>query len=94
MNGTQQNIEPPTMPIYDFICQDCNNEFEALVRGSVLAKCSACGSEKLERQLSMPNMKTESTKAMSMAAAKRRDKSQGAERVYTQREYEKNHDSD
>ena len=82
------------MPIFDFICQDCNHEFEALVRGSTLPTCSRCSSEKLERQLSMPNMKTESTKAMSMAAAKRRDKKQGDERVYTQREYEKNHDSD
>jgi len=82
------------MPIFDFVCQDCQNEFEALVRGSVAAKCPKCVSEKLERQLSMPNMKTESTKAMSMASAKRRDKKQGDERVYTQREYEKNHDSD
>ncbi len=82
------------MPIYDFVCQACQNEFEALVRGSIVTRCPSCGSEKLERQLSMPNMKTESTKAMSMAAAKRRDKKQGDERVYTQREYEKNHDSD
>lgn len=82
------------MPIFDFVCKQCNNEFEALVRGTAAAKCPACGSEKLERQLSMPNMKTDSTKGLAMAAAKRRDKKQGAEREYTQREYEKNHDSD
>jgi putative FmdB family regulatory protein len=82
------------MPIFDFVCNDCHTDFEALVRGTTAPKCPKCASENLERQLSMPNMKTESTKAMSMAAAKRRDQSQGAERVYTQREYEKNHDSD
>ncbi len=82
------------MPIFDYICKECDNEFEALVRGSVPAKCPKCGSENLDRQLSMPNMKTESTKAMSMAAAKRRDRAQGAEREYTQRQYELNHDDD
>ncbi|MEP6765776.1 MAG: zinc ribbon domain-containing protein [Gemmatimonadaceae bacterium] len=82
------------MPIFDFVCQDCSTEFEALIRGSAVAKCPKCGSEKLERQLSMPNMKTSGTTALAMAAAKRRDKKQGDERVHTQREYEKSHDSD
>ena len=82
------------MPIFDYICSDCHTEFEALVRGSAPPKCPKCSSENLERQLSMPNMKTESTRSLSMAAAKRRDKAQGAEREYTQRQYELNHDND
>lgn len=80
------------MPIFDFVCKDCNNEFEALVRGTTAPVCPKCSSANLERQLSMPNMKTESTRALSMAAAKRRDAKQGAEREYTQRQYEMNHD--
>jgi putative FmdB family regulatory protein len=80
------------MPIFDFVCQSCKNEFEALVRGSTPPKCPACGSEQLERQLSMPYAHTEGTHANAMKAAKRRDAKQGYERVQTQIEYEKNHD--
>lgn len=82
------------MPIFDFVCQACSTAFEALIRGSAVAKCPKCGSDKLERLLSRPNMKTSGTTALAMAAARRRDKKQGEERIYTQREYEKSHDAD
>ena len=33
------------MPIYDFECPDCNNEFEYLAKNTVIkyAKCPSCG---------------------------------------------------
>jgi putative FmdB family regulatory protein len=80
------------MPIFDFVCKDCKNEFEALVRGSSQPVCPACGSEQLERQLSIPVPHTQGTHANAMKAAKRRDAKQGFERVQTQREYEASHD--
>lgn len=80
------------MPIFDFVCSDCGEQFEALVRGSQVPVCSKCGSAHLEKQLSLPSVKTSSTHGLAMQAAKRRDKSQGAEREYTQRQYELNHD--
>lgn len=42
------------MPIYEYVCQDCKNEFEALVRGAESPTCASCGSEKLSRLLSVP----------------------------------------
>ena len=41
------------MPIYEFRCTECGNEFETLLlRRSDRAVCEQCGSEALERMLS------------------------------------------
>lgn len=80
------------MPIFEYRCAACNHEFEALVRGGSTPVCEKCSSEKLEKLLSLPAIKSESTHALAMRAAKRRDAKMGAEREHTQREYEKNHD--
>ena len=80
------------MPLYDFKCSACAHRFEALVRGGKAPTCDACGSEALERLLSLPTVKSESTKARSMRAAKRRDATQGTERVQEQLRYERSHD--
>ena len=80
------------MPIYEYRCESCKHEFEALVRSSDVPACEKCGATKLERLLSLPAIKSESTHALAMKAAKRRDTKQGKENEYTQRQYEKNHD--
>jgi putative FmdB family regulatory protein len=40
------------MPIFEYICQSCHHEFEAILQGSQKAKCPKCESKKLEQQLS------------------------------------------
>ena len=80
------------MPIFDFVCQACDNQFEALVRGTSLPVCPACSSTELERQLSLPTAHTSGTHQNALKAAKRRDARQGNDRVQTQLEYERNHD--
>jgi putative FmdB family regulatory protein len=40
------------MPIYEYACRSCGNEFETLVRASETPACS-CGSEDLEKKLSV-----------------------------------------
>ncbi|MCC6243177.1 MAG: zinc ribbon domain-containing protein [Gemmatimonadaceae bacterium] len=80
------------MPIFDYICTDCKHEFEALVRGSKVPVCPQCKSEQLEKQMSLPAIKTDATTGLAMQAAKRRDKAQGAERMHAQRQYELSHD--
>ena len=40
------------MPIYEYICDGCGNEFEALVRGEEKPACPACGRKKLSKQFS------------------------------------------
>jgi putative FmdB family regulatory protein len=41
------------MPIFEYICQECEHEFEALVFGRDKAKCPKCESKKLSPQLSV-----------------------------------------
>lgn len=41
------------MPIYEYACQCCGNEFEALVRPSTVPACPNCRSTELEKLLSV-----------------------------------------
>jgi len=40
------------MPLYAYVCEACSAESELLVRGSETPVCPACGSEKLQQQVS------------------------------------------
>ncbi len=39
------------MPIFEYVCQECQHEFEALVFGRDKAKCPKCESDELSPQL-------------------------------------------
>jgi putative FmdB family regulatory protein len=79
------------MPIFEYRCQSCGHEFETLVlKGSVPA-CPACKAESLERMLSVPAVKSDTTHALAMKAAKKRDAKQASELNRAQREYELSH---
>jgi putative FmdB family regulatory protein len=41
------------MPLYEYACKTCANEFEALVRSSETPECPACHGTALERRLSV-----------------------------------------
>ncbi len=41
------------MPIYEYVCKECNHHFEALVYGKEKAECPKCHTKKLEPQLSV-----------------------------------------
>jgi putative FmdB family regulatory protein len=41
------------MPIYEYVCKDCDHAFEAIVYGSQKAECPKCRSRKLAPQLSV-----------------------------------------
>jgi putative FmdB family regulatory protein len=41
------------MPIFEYICDACHHEFEALVLGRDKAECPKCHSKKLAPQLSV-----------------------------------------
>jgi hypothetical protein len=66
-------------------------QFEMLVRQGDTPRCSKCGGEDLERMISLPAVKSESTHNLAMAAAKKRDQKAGAELARAQREYELHH---
>ena len=40
------------MPIYEYHCMKCNNDFEYLVMGNAAPDCPACNSKKVKRLMS------------------------------------------
>jgi putative FmdB family regulatory protein len=40
------------MPIFEYVCKECEHQFEAIVLGAQTPKCPKCESRKLEQQLS------------------------------------------
>jgi putative FmdB family regulatory protein len=40
------------MPIFEYVCQQCHHEFEAIVLGTQKAACPKCESKRLSQQLS------------------------------------------
>lgn len=80
------------MPIYEYRCKACQHPFELLIRGSKTPSCPACGSEELERQTSLPTVKSAGTRDLAMRAAKKRDRAQGTDRMHEQLKYEESHD--
>ena len=79
------------MPIFEYKCRSCGGEFEALVRKSDTPACPTCQSTDLDRLLSLPVVKSESTKAQALKAAKKRDQAIGTERTQEQLKYERSH---
>jgi putative FmdB family regulatory protein len=79
------------MPIYEYCCEACGHEFEALVLRKTEPECPSCQSGDLKRLLSLPTVHSSSTRALSMKAAKKRDKAQATERVIEQQKYEQSH---
>jgi putative FmdB family regulatory protein len=41
------------MPIFEYICKDCEARFEKLVQGAVRVECPTCNGTRLEKQLSV-----------------------------------------
>jgi putative FmdB family regulatory protein len=41
------------MPIFEYVCRGCGNEFEALVRSDTIAECPSCHSTELKKMLSV-----------------------------------------
>jgi putative FmdB family regulatory protein len=41
------------MPIYEYVCKECDHQFEALVYGKEKAECPKCHTRKLTPQLSV-----------------------------------------
>jgi putative FmdB family regulatory protein len=79
------------MPIFEYHCRGCAHDFELLVLKDTALECPKCQSADLERLLSIPAVKSESTHALAMKAAKKRDTKQASDMNRAQREYELHH---
>ncbi|NNF27924.1 MAG: zinc ribbon domain-containing protein [Gemmatimonadetes bacterium] len=80
------------MPIYEYRCEGCAHEFETLVRGEARPACPECASEELERLMSLPRVKSSTTRDLAMRAAKKRDAGQAKDRMHERIRYEESHD--
>jgi putative FmdB family regulatory protein len=40
------------MPIFEYVCQKCSHQFEAIVQGTQKAACPKCESKRLDQKLS------------------------------------------
>lgn len=56
------------MPIFEYICEKCENRFEALVYGNEKAACPKCKSTKLAPQLSVFSVSAKSGPSAKPAA--------------------------
>jgi putative FmdB family regulatory protein len=79
------------MPIFEYRCEACGHQFEMLVLKGIVPACPECKAETLERMLSIPAVKSDSTHRLAMKAAKKRDSKQADEKNRAQREYELHH---
>ncbi len=61
------------MPIYEYLCQKCQHQFEYLLLGSSpAAKCPACGSPNLEQLISRSAVHSEGSHQANLSAAHRK----------------------
>ncbi|HKK34523.1 MAG TPA: zinc ribbon domain-containing protein [Desulfomicrobiaceae bacterium] len=46
------------MPIYEYVCEKCQKEFEEIVLGDETITCPACGSRETTKLISRGNFRT------------------------------------
>ncbi len=59
------------MPIYEYKCRSCSDEFELLVLGKTVPVCPSCQSQDLEQLLSTFGMSTDGIRQANALAARR-----------------------
>lgn len=85
---------PWYMPIYEYKCRNCGQQFEKLVKLSDKPDCPSCESSDLERLISPPVVSTAKTRARSASSARRSAESVRTEKKHAQAEYERNYVKD
>ena len=81
------------MPIFDYQCRQCKNEFELLVIGKTVPACPACEGQDLEQLLSTFAVSSAQMKLASAAKSRRAQATSSTlkEQHVAQAEYEKEH---
>lgn len=81
------------MPIYEYKCQTCANEFETLVLpNSDVPTCPACHGTSLERKRSLFAVSSDATRKASFSKAKEANKKVLREKAVADQEIFDHHD--
>ena len=81
------------MPLYDFHCTQCDNEFEALVRPQdPPVKCPSCQSTAVEKLLSGFALHTEERHRAAVADSRKRQIAKNKDKLVAEEEYRKEHE--
>jgi putative FmdB family regulatory protein len=57
------------MPLYEYHCEDCDKDFELLVRGSEAPACPHCDGDRLAKRLSLTAAPVTASGGLPMADA-------------------------
>ncbi|MDR1959343.1 MAG: zinc ribbon domain-containing protein [Planctomycetaceae bacterium] len=57
------------MPIYEYRCEKCSQEFELLIRGKDKPVCPYCGERNLARRMSVPSAHSSSSETSTCPGA-------------------------
>jgi putative FmdB family regulatory protein len=80
------------VPIYDFKCQDCGEQFEALVLKGNTPACPACQSARLEQQVSMFAVDSASIRQANISLARKANSKMHRDKTIADAEAIRNHD--
>ena len=79
------------MPLYEYRCRGCDDEFEQLVLHDSTPRCPSCQSTDLERMLSSFGVSSEATRRTNLQSAKRKAAKVQRDKQYAEHEYMHNH---
>jgi putative FmdB family regulatory protein len=82
------------MPIYDFKCRACGQQFDELVRVGATADCPACSASSVERLVSIPAVSTDKTRKRTLGQARQASGKVHHEKQHAQAQYERNYIKD
>jgi putative FmdB family regulatory protein len=82
------------MPLYDFHCGSCGEEFERLVRGGDIVECPSCGGRNVERLLSTFALSTEERRAAAAQQSRKLQIAKNRDKVIAEEEYRQKHDKE
>jgi putative FmdB family regulatory protein len=81
------------MPLFDFRCRACGEEFEALVRPGSEPACPACAATDIEKQLSSFSfsVRSDGLSPAARRAVQKQQKAQKADQMAFEEEIQKKH---
>jgi putative FmdB family regulatory protein len=80
------------VPIYDFKCLDCGEQFEALVLKAGTPACPACQSVRLEQLISMFSVDSASIRQANIATARKANSKVHRDKAIADAEAIRDHD--